>query len=46
MLNPKLKSVGKQSYCEAEKTNNNGQTEKHNQKNINMANKKWTIGKL
>lgn len=29
MLNPKLKSVGKQRHCEAEKTNNNGQTEKH-----------------
>lgn len=45
MLNPKLKSVGKQRHCKAEKTNNNGQTEihrekKHSQKNINMANKK------
>lgn len=40
MLNPKLKSAGKQSHCEAEKTNNNGQAEKHEEREKNTV--KWT----
>lgn len=44
MLNPKLKSAGKQSHCEAKKTNNNGQAEKHEEKK-NIQSKEHKHGK-